>query len=140
GRSHRPPFRHRLRADRCAAGSAADEPRVKSPHPALFGVLVLPFGAAVGFMQIAAPWWFAHAGMPLVQIGAISATAFLPHAYKIFWCPLIDLGPHRKAWYLAATVATAGLLAAAAMVPDPGAHVALLALLLTAAQATAATS
>jgi MFS transporter, PAT family, beta-lactamase induction signal transducer AmpG len=78
--------------------------------------------------------------MPLLQIGAISATAFLPHAYKIFWVPLIDLGPHRKAWYLCATAATAALLAAAAMVPAPGAHVALLALLLTAAQATAATS
>ena len=110
------------------------------PHPALFGVLVLPFGAAVGFLQVAVPWWFAHAGMPLAQIGAISATGFLPHAYKIFWCPLIDLGPHRKAWYLTASVATAGLLAAAAMVPAPAQHVALLALLLTAAQATAATS
>ncbi|MGZ6142867.1 MAG: MFS transporter [Myxococcales bacterium] len=110
------------------------------PHPALFGILVLPFGAAVGFLQVAVPWWFAHAGMPLSQIGAISATGFLPHAYKIFWCPLIDLGPHRKAWYLTASVATAGLLAAAAMVPSPATHVALLALLLTAAQATAATS
>ena len=109
------------------------------PHPALFGVLVLPFGAAVGFLQVAVPWWFAHAGMPLAQIGAISATGFLPHAYKIFWCPLIDLGPHRKAWYLTAALATAGLLAAAAMVPAPAQHVALVAVLLTAAQATAAT-
>ena len=116
------------------------EPQRKYPHPALFGVLVLPFGAAVGFLQVAVPWWFAHAGISLEQIGAISATAFLPHAYKIFWCPLIDLGPHRKAWYLIASAATAALLAAAAMVPDPGTHVALLALILTAAQATAATS
>lgn len=35
----------------------------KPPHPALFGVLVLPFGAAVGFLQIAVPWWLAHAGV-----------------------------------------------------------------------------
>lgn len=110
------------------------------PKPWLFGIMVLPFGAAVGFLQVAVPWWFAHAGMPLSQIAAISATGFLPHAYKIFWCPLIDLGPHRKAWYLTASAATAGLLCAAAMVPAPAQHVALLALLLTAAQATAATS
>ncbi len=118
----------------------APEAKVRHPHPALFGVLVLPFGAAVGFLQIAVPWWFAHAGMSLTQIATISATAFLPHAYKIIWCPLIDLGPHRKAWYLVTTVITAGLLATAAMIPDPAQHVTLLVVLLTAAQAAAATS
>jgi MFS transporter, PAT family, beta-lactamase induction signal transducer AmpG len=112
----------------------------RPPNPALFGILVLPFGAAVGFLQVAAPWWFAHAGLSLEEIAAISATAFLPHAYKIFWCPLIDLGPHRKAWYLAASLVTALLLAAAAMIPEPGQHVKLLALLLTLGQAAAATS
>ena len=117
-----------------------ETPARRYPHPALFGILVLPFGAAVGFLQVAVPWWFAKAGMPLAEIGAISATAFLPHAYKIFWCPLIDLGPHRKAWYLSATAGTAALLAAAAMVPAPAHHVAVLALVLTAAQALAATS
>jgi PAT family beta-lactamase induction signal transducer AmpG len=112
----------------------------KHPNPALFGILILPFGASVGFLQVAAPWWFAHAGLGLPEIAAISAVSFLPHAYKIFWCPLIDLGPHRKLWYLAASFATAALLAAAAMVPDPGKHVPLLSLLLTLSQAAAATS
>jgi MFS transporter, PAT family, beta-lactamase induction signal transducer AmpG len=112
----------------------------KYPHPALFGILILPFGASVGFLQVAAPWWFARAGLDLAQIAAISAVAFLPHAYKIFWCPLIDLGPHRKLWYLIASFATAALLASAAMVPDPGKHVPLLSVLLTASQAAAATA
>ena len=115
-------------------------PGRRYPHPALFGVMVLPFGAAVGFLQIAVPWWFAHEGMPLDQIATISSLAFMPHGWKIFWCPLIDLGPHRKAWYLACVVLTAALLAAASMIPAPGQHVALLVVLLTAAQATAATS
>ncbi|HEX4386256.1 MAG TPA: MFS transporter, partial [Myxococcales bacterium] len=70
----------------------------------------------------------------------ISAIAFAPHAYKIFWVPLIDLGPHRKLWYLLCSLATAALLASAAMVHDPGKHVALLTVLLTASQAAAATS
>jgi PAT family beta-lactamase induction signal transducer AmpG len=114
--------------------------RGRAPHPALFGVLILPFGAAVGFLQVAAPWWFARAGLSLAEIAAISSVSFLPHAYKIFWAPLIDLGPHRKAWYLAASVAAAALLAITAMVPAPGQHVALVSLLLTLSQAAAATS
>ena len=77
--------------------------------------------------------------MPFEQIAAISGTAFLPHAWKIFWCPLIDLGPHRKVWYLVCSAITAALLAAAAMIPS-GQRVGLLILLLTAAQAFAATS
>jgi PAT family beta-lactamase induction signal transducer AmpG len=113
---------------------------LKHPRPEIFGILVLPFGAAVGFTQIAAPWWLAHAGVDLAQIGAVVATSGLPHGLKIFWCPLIDLGPHRKLWYVLATLATALMLGASAMLPDPGQHVALLTILLTVSQVAAATS
>lgn len=108
--------------------------------PWLFGILVLPFGAAVGFLQVAVPFWLRAKGISLVQIGAISATGFAPHALKIFWVPLIDLGPWRKVWYLTAALATGVLLAASAMLANPAQHLALFTLLITGAQAAAATT
>jgi MFS family permease len=110
------------------------------PAPALFGVLVLPFGAAVGFLQIAVPFWLAKLGMPLAQIGALSATAFLPHALKIFWIPLIDLTGRRKVWYLVCGNLVAALLAAASLIRNPLEHYGLYVFLLTALQAAAATT
>jgi len=101
---------------------------------------VLPFGAAVGFLQIAVPFWLAKLGMPLDQIAALSATAFTPHAVKILWIPLIDITGRRKLWYLLAANTVAVLLAVASLVRNPLEHRALYVVLLTALQAAAATS
>jgi len=107
--------------------------------PWFFLVLDLPFGAAVGYMSIAVPFWLQAKGLPVEQIAAISATAFLPHAVKLFWIPLLDLGSYKKAWYLVMACATAALLVAVSLVPDPTAHLPLYTALLTALQATATT-
>jgi hypothetical protein len=101
---------------------------------------MLPFGAAVGYLQIAAPFWLRSAGVSLADIGMVSATAFLPHAWKIAWVPLLDVGPYRKRWYGLAVAATAGLLAAIALLPDPAHHLGVFTALVAVAQVTAATS
>ncbi len=101
---------------------------------------MLPFGAAVGYLQIAAPFWLRSAGVSLVHIGAVSATAFLPHAWKIVWVPLLDVGPYRKRWYVVCVLATAALLAALAVLPDPAHHLGAFTALVAAAQVTASTS
>ncbi len=121
-------------------GEHIEMSRERFPHPALFGVLVLPFGAAVGFLQIAVPFWLSRQGVPLAEIAVIAGIGFMPHAWKILWVPLIDIGPHRKVWYLVCTTATAALLAAVSMLPDPTHHRTVFIILITAAQATAATS
>ena len=102
--------------------------------------MMLPFGAAVGYLQIAAPFWLRASGVSLAEIGAVSATAFLPHAWKILWVPLLDVGPYRKRWYAAGVVGTAALLAGIALLRDPAKHLGLFTLLIAAAQVTAATS
>ncbi len=107
--------------------------------PALFLFLDLPFGAAVGFLQIAVPFWLRSGGLSLAQVGALSATAFAPHALKLVWIPVLDLGSTRKVWYLAMTASTASLLVAASLVPDPVRNLALYTVLVTLAQATATT-
>jgi MFS transporter, PAT family, beta-lactamase induction signal transducer AmpG len=108
--------------------------------PWLFLFLDLPFGAAVGYLMIAVPFWLRGGGLSLEAIGALSATAFAPHALKILWVPVLDIGSFRKAWYLAMTVGTAGLLVTASLLPDPIGQLGLYTALLTAAQATATTA
>jgi hypothetical protein len=100
----------------------------------------LPFGAAVGFLMIAVPFWLSQAGVSLADIAKVSAAGFLPHALKFLWVPLLDLGARRRLWYLTSVAATAALLAAAAMLPDPAGSLGLLTVLVTALQAVAATS
>lgn len=109
-------------------------------HPAVFGLIELPFGAAVGFLQIAVPYWLARQGLPLAQIAQLSAVAFLPHAWKVAWVPLLDFGASRRTWYMIATTFTAAMIGAVALVRDPMHELALYTALITAAQVGAATS
>jgi MFS family permease len=109
-------------------------------RPWLYLFLELPFGAAIGFLMIAVPYRLSAAGVPLSEIATVSAVGFMPHALKIFWVPLIDMVGKRKVWYLAMVGATAVLLTAASLVPDPARHLGLLTVLVTALQAAAATT
>ncbi|WP_242342467.1 MFS transporter [Anaeromyxobacter terrae] len=107
--------------------------------PWLFLFLDLPFGAAVGYAMIAMPFWLRQGGLPLDQVGAISAAVFAPHAFKILWIPVLDIGSFKRTWYLAMTTATAALLVAASLVPDPLRNLGLYTTLIMLAQATATT-
>lgn len=118
----------------------ATETPARPTPPWLFLFLDLPFGAAIGYVMIAVPFWLRGGGLSLEAIGVLSASAFAPHALKIFWIPVLDIGSYRKVWYLAMTVGTAGLLVAASLLPDPIAHLGLYTALLTAMQATATTA
>jgi hypothetical protein len=108
--------------------------------PPLFAILEIQFGAAVGFLQTAVPYWLAKEGMPLAEIGLLSGAAFSPHAWKLLWVPLIDLGPWRRIWYGVSTLLTALFLLACALLPEPARHLGLYTLLLTGLQATASTA
>ncbi len=111
----------------------------KPTPPALFLFLDLPFGAAVGYLMIAVPFWLRQGGLSLADVAALSATAFMPHALKILWIPVLDIGSYKRAWYLAMTTGTAALLVAASLLPDPVHHLGAYTALLTLAQATATT-
>ncbi|WP_233577491.1 MFS transporter [Citreicoccus inhibens] len=114
-------------------------PSARWSWPPLFALLDFQFGAAVGLMQTAVPYWLAKDGLSLAQIGVLSATAFTPHAWKLLWVPLIDLGPWRRVWYCVSALLTAGLLLACTLISEPTQHLGLLTVLLTALQAVATT-
>ena len=120
------------------SSSASTPPGFRHTPPWLFGILVLPFSAAIGWLSLGVPYLLHAHGASLATIGVISATASMPHAVKFFWSPLIDLG-RRKLWYVCASIACAVLLGLVALVPDPANHLELLTIALTGSQAAAAT-
>jgi MFS family permease len=107
--------------------------------PWYFLFLDIPFGAAVGYLSIAVPFWMEARHYSLDQIATVSAVAFMPHAFKLFWIPLLDLGAYRKVWYLAMAAATAALLLVISLLPDPLADLPRFTTLLTLLQAAATT-
>jgi MFS family permease len=87
--------------------------------PPVFALTIVPFAAAVGYVSIAAPYWLATRGVSLAEMGAISGTAFAPHALKVFWAPLVDLGERRRTWFVGMTLLTALALLGLALLPRP---------------------
>jgi MFS transporter, PAT family, beta-lactamase induction signal transducer AmpG len=116
-------------------------------HPIFWAVLVLPFGLAVGYAQVAVPYVLRLRGLDMLVIAGIASVANLPHAWKFLWAPALDAGWRRKSWFLVMIALTSGLLALTALIPpDPDAHLGPFTLLtiytavLTMAQATVATA
>ena len=89
----------------------------KHAHPALFGLLVMPFGLIVGFSDNALSYLLGEHGWSTVVIGGVVALVGLPHAWKFLWAPALDLGTKRKTWFLASVVVGALGLAVAALLP-----------------------
>ena len=108
--------------------------------PLVFAFTIIPFGAAIGYVSIAAPFWLEAQGVSLAAIGTISGIANAPHAFKFLWAPLVDLGGHRKRWYFATTALTAIALAVLAFFPDPGHHLVTYTVLAAVAQVAGTTS
>jgi PAT family beta-lactamase induction signal transducer AmpG len=89
---------------------------IRSPRPWHFFVLVLPYGASFGFVSVALPNIARQRGISVGAIGAVVAAAFVPHAPKFLWAPLVDVTWSRKRWYLLALAfVSAGTFASMAM-------------------------
>jgi MFS transporter, PAT family, beta-lactamase induction signal transducer AmpG len=114
-------------------------PPARPTRPYLFLFLDLPFGAAVGYASIAMPYWMRQGGLSLAELGALGAAASAPHGLKLLWVPALDLVGTRRGWYLVMCAATASLLVAASLVPDPVRHLWLYGALVTLAQVTSTT-
>jgi len=115
-------------------------PQLKHAWPPLFALLDLQFGAGVGYLQTAVPYWLAKDGLPLDVIGGISAVANSAHFWKLFWVPLVDLGPWRRIWYAVCNLGTAAMAVVCSVMVDPSKHLAAYTALLFALQAFCTTA
>jgi MFS family permease len=71
-----------------------------APHPVHYLLLILPYGVSAGFLTVTMAWLLNAAGVAPTAIAALIALSYLPHTWKFFWAPVIDLTWHRKGWYL----------------------------------------
>src|SRR5512138_1748933 len=105
----------------------------KPPHPALFAILVAPYGAAFSYVAIALPFLGGRVGLS-VEMTAMIGLAYVPHAWKFLWAPVVDTTLSRKAWYWIALLLTAGGLVLASSVPVTRATLGLLSVVVVVSQ------
>jgi MFS family permease len=75
-------------------------PAKKDPHPALFLILMSPFGIATGYMTITLGFQLGHNGVPAGVFAAIPAAALGPQVIKVLWAPIVDITLTSKWWYI----------------------------------------
>jgi MFS family permease len=76
-------------------------------HPAVYLLLILPFGVIGGYLQVSIAYLLAHAGVSVERIAALVAVSYLPHTWKFLWAPVADITLSRRTWYLFACALTA---------------------------------
>ncbi len=109
------------RAARAAAGPAESHPPRRRPHPFVYTVLILPFGATIGFVSVALAFLATRHGLTVQQGAELIAAGLFPNVWKFFWAPIADTTLSRKRWYgLSCVLCAAGMFAMAAVPLGPG--------------------
>jgi PAT family beta-lactamase induction signal transducer AmpG len=92
---------------------------------AVFAVLYASEGAPIGFIWWALPTLMREAGVPVVQITALTSMLVLPWVFKFLWAPIVDALQTPRWGYRASVVAMQTVMSVA-LVPliwlDPVAH------------------
>lgn len=89
----------------------------RAPHPALFGILVIPFGVTSGFVSVALSYLATKSGLSVEQGALLIALSLFPQVWKFFWAPIADITLSRRSWYLISVVLCAVLVGCNAAVP-----------------------
>ncbi|MEO8751098.1 MAG: MFS transporter [Casimicrobiaceae bacterium] len=76
-------------------------------HPAVFLVLILPFGVMSGYLTVAVAYLLTKAGVSVEQIAELIAVSFIPQTWKFLWAPVADTTLTRKRWYVFAGIVSA---------------------------------
>ena len=88
------------------------------PHPAVYTVLIIPFGLVTGFISVTLGYLLGKAGVKAEGVAALVAVSFIPQTWKFLWAPVADLTLTRKHWYaLSAVLSGIGLAALGAIPP-----------------------
>jgi len=91
------------------------------PHPAVFMVLIVPFGVMSGYLSVTIVYLLTQAGVGVEASGGLVALSYLPHSWKFLWAPLADTTLTRKHWYVvSALVSALGIYATGAVPAESG--------------------
>jgi len=89
------------------------------PHPSIYLLLILPFGAVAGYVTVSLAYLLTQSGMSTAQLGVLIAVFYAPQTWKFLWAPIVDTTLSRKTWYvLGTTLTAAGIVASGAASAD----------------------
>ena len=84
------------------AGSAR-----KAPHPVVWTILYLPFGALSGFVSVALTFLATKHGLSISEGALLNGANLLTQWFKWVWAPIVDVTMTPRKWYVVATAASA---------------------------------
>jgi len=96
--------------------TSRESPTDLPPHPFLFLVLNLPYGASAGFVTVTLAYLLSREGISTEKIAGIVALALFPMTWQFLWAPIVDTILGRKTWYLIGVVLMAVGVAASGFV------------------------
>ena len=93
---------------------------LKSPHPIVWLILYIPFGALGGFVSIALTFLATKNGISITEGALIIGSQMLINWLKWIWAPIVDITLTPKRWYVISTALSAvGVLAMSAVPLGP---------------------
>lgn len=69
------------------------------PHPAVWMVLMIPFGAAGGFVTVGLTFLATKNGLSITQGALITAASLVAQWLRWLWAPLVDITLTPRRWY-----------------------------------------
>jgi MFS family permease len=97
--------------------SLHEAPLGRPPHPFLYTLLIVPFGAASGFVSVALAFLATKHGLTVEEGALLVAANMFPNVWKFFWAPIADKTLTRKRWYVLSVVGVALSMFAMSVVP-----------------------
>ena len=97
--------------------SSHAKPARAQTHPLVFLLLIIPFGAASGFLGVTIVFLLGRAGVDPVTIAVLTGLSLMPHTFKFLYAPLVDLTLTRKQWFAMSSIASALGIALLGMIP-----------------------
>lgn len=93
------------------------------PHPAVYALLITPFGIVGGFNTVALVHLATSHGLTEIEAAGLAASGTLAHTIKFLWAPAVDTTLSRKGWYvLSAVLCAVGVLAMSAVPLGPSTY------------------
>lgn len=79
----------------------------KGPHPVVWTILYLPFGALSGFVTVALTFLATEHGLSISEGALLNGAQMLTQWLKWLWAPIVDITLTPRRWYVIATAASA---------------------------------
>src|SRR5262245_48377676 len=105
----------------------------REPHPIVWTILYVPFGAFSGFITVALTFLATRRGLSITEGAFLNAAQLIMQWLKWVWAPAVDTTLTPKRWYVIATVLSGAGVLCMSLVPMSPATLWLLLFLIAAA-------